>query len=212
MTRVCLVGDPDVTLQYELLSRETSREALSTYDLERPFDNSLAVRTVSVGAAVSLCNDLQWYIVRFVDEVLIQEPSVSDEEWLSRELAEALRNGVLEPEATGEFLKIYGVEDVESTAAVPGDDRPRSANAAGPSIDSSAETDDSGPGDDGDAETDGTGDGERHSPDAPSFDAPTRRLVEPLYVRRTGAEIPAYDLRDVDETLVVRISEDEYAP
>ena len=32
VTRVCLVGDPEVNLQYELLSRETSREALATYD------------------------------------------------------------------------------------------------------------------------------------------------------------------------------------
>ena len=30
MTRVCLVGDDDVNLRYELLSRETSRNALVT--------------------------------------------------------------------------------------------------------------------------------------------------------------------------------------
>ncbi len=88
MTRVCLLGEPDVTLQYELLSRETAREALATYDITTPFENSVAVDTVSLGAAVSLCNDLDWYLVRFVDTALVLEPSVSTDEWLSRDLAE----------------------------------------------------------------------------------------------------------------------------
>lgn len=182
MTRVCFVGDPDVTLQYELLSRETSREALSTYDLERPFENSIAVRTVSIGTAISLCNDLQWYVVRFVDEVLIQEPSVSEDEWLSRKLGEALRNGDLEPEETGEFLKIYGVEYVDPP-------RPDGEPGAGEDVetDAGAQEDASTTGDPG-------------------------RLVEPLYARRTDGEVPEYDLRDVDETVVVRLTEAEYAP
>ena len=68
MTRVCLVGSEDVTLQYELLSRETSREALATYDLYEPFENAVGVETVSLGAAVALLNDLDWYLTRFVDE------------------------------------------------------------------------------------------------------------------------------------------------
>jgi len=112
VTRVCLVGKDGSNLQYELLSRETSREALATYDLERPFENSLAVRTVSVGAAVSLLNDLNWYLTRFVDEALVQEPSISDAEWLSRPLAERLRNGETEPAETAEFCKIYGLERI----------------------------------------------------------------------------------------------------
>ena len=37
-----------------------------------------------------------------------------------------------------------------------------------------------------------------------------RRLVEPLYVRRTDRDLPEYDLRDVDETVVVRVSESEF--
>ncbi|AGB37368.1 DUF5804 family protein [Natronococcus occultus] len=173
MTRVCLVGDPEVNLQYELLSRETSREALATYDLERPFENSLAVRTVSVGAAISLLNDLDWYLTRFVDEALVREPSVSGTEWLSRSLADELRNGVLEADDTGEFCKIYGLE------------RP-----------------DTDPNDDEDG-TDGD----------PTDASRTRpRLVEPLYVRRTDGDLPEYDLRDVAETLVVRLTEAEYSP
>ncbi|WP_255167027.1 DUF5804 family protein [Natrononativus amylolyticus] len=170
MTRVCLVGAPEVNLQYELLSRETSREALATYDLERPFENSLSLRTVSVGAAVSLLNDLQWYLVRFVDDVLVQEPSVSETEWLSRGLAEALRNGELEPGETGEFCKVYGLEaDEPESSADDADDHP-----------------------------------------VTTVTAP--RLVEPLYVRRTGGEVPDYDLRDVEETLVVRLTEAEFSP
>lgn len=170
MTRVCLIGSPDVNLRYELLSRETSREALATYDLERPFENTLALRTVSVGAAVSLLNDLEWYLVRFVDEALVKEPSVSEDEWLSRDLATALRNGDREPAATGEYLKIYGVESVDEAD----DDA-----ADGPTAAATLETPD--------------------------------RLVEPLYVRRTDGEVPAYDRREVSETLVVRLTREEYA-
>jgi len=40
VTRVCLLGDPDVNLTYELLSRETARDALATYEIEEPFENS----------------------------------------------------------------------------------------------------------------------------------------------------------------------------
>jgi hypothetical protein len=176
VTRVCLVGDSEVNLQYELLSRETSREALATYDLERPFENTLAVRTVSVGAAISLLNDLDWYLTRFVDEALVLEPSVSETEWLSRPLALELRNGETEPIETGEFCKIYGIEDVDRAV------------------------------DDGEDAIGGSG--------APASAAQSggRRLVEPLYVRRTDGNLPAYDLRDVSETLVVRLTEAEYSP
>ncbi len=213
MTRVCFVGSPDVTLRYELLSRETSREALSTYDLHQPFANSIAVRTVSLGAAISLCNDLQWYLVRFVDRVLIQEPSVSDDEWLSRDLATALRNGDLTPEETGEHLLIYGLEapDAEPQTASADD---TDANPASPAPDAmSAQTVSGGhegtssaPSDGGGA--DGTQQEQPPGETARSSEPPT--LVDPLYVRRTDGEMPTYDLRDVEETLVVRLSEGEF--
>lgn len=148
VTRVCLLGTDDVDLRFELLSRETSREALATYDLSEPFENAVAVETVSLGAAVALLNDLNWYLVRFADEALVLDPSVSETEWLSRALATAVRNGAVDPDETGEYLKIYGVED--------------------------------------------------------------GRLVEPLYVRRTEGEHPEYDLRDVEETVVVRVGRDEF--
>ena len=149
MTRVCLLGDPDVELSYELLSRETARDALATYDIEEPFANSVAVDTVSLGAAVSLCNDLDWYLVRFVSEALVLEPSVAEDEWLSRDLARGDRDGDVPPEETDQRLKLFCLVD--------------------------------------------------------------GRPVEPLFVRRRQGETPEYDLRDVDETVVVRVSESEFS-
>lgn len=148
MTRVCLVGAEDVNLRYELLSRETARDALSTYDLSEPFENSLALETVSLGAAVSLLNDLNWYLVRYTDFAMVLEPSVSEGEWLSRDLATAIRDGRVDPAETGDSLKVYGVQD-------------------------------------------GT-------------------LTEPMYVTREAGDVPEYDLHDVDETVVVRVTDDEF--
>jgi len=148
MTRVCLVGTDDVELRYELVSRETSREALATYDLREPYRNAVALETVSLGAAVALLNDLNWYLVRFVDEALVREPSVSDEEWLSRELATAIRDNEVDPAESERFLKVFGVDD--------------------------------------------------------------GGLLEPMFVTRTGPDLPGYDLHDVDETLVVRVTESEF--
>ncbi|MFC7154651.1 DUF5804 family protein [Halomarina halobia] len=153
MTTVCLLGADDCDLRYELLSRETSREALSTYRLNRPFENSVAVETISLGSAVSLLNDLDWYLVRFAEAALVLEPSVSGAEWLSRALAEAVREGSVPPEESGRYLMVYGLETAEDGAARP---------------------------------------------------------VEPMYVTRTGPQLPEYDLREVEETMVVRITEDEF--
>ena len=148
MTRVCLVGDEGSDLRYELLSRETARAALSTYDLTQPYANSVALETVSLGAAVSLLNDLNWYLVRFADHAFVREPSISETEWLSRELATEVRDRELPPEETDQQLCVFGVDDDE--------------------------------------------------------------LVEPMYVTRVDGEIPEYDLRDVEETIVVRVTDDEF--
>ncbi|MFB6220803.1 MAG: DUF5804 family protein [Halolamina sp.] len=110
MAQVCLLGNEGEQLRYELLSRETAREALSTYDLREPYENTLALETVSIGAAVALLNDLNWYIVRFVRDALVREASVSETEWLSRALATAIRDGERSPEGTGEYLRLYGIE------------------------------------------------------------------------------------------------------
>jgi hypothetical protein len=115
VTQVCIVGTADTDIRYELLSRETAREALSTYDLHEPYVNTLALHTVSVGAAVSLLNDLNWYLVRFASDALVLEPSIAEDEWLSRPLAEAVRDEHIDPDETGRTLKIYGVSDGELT-------------------------------------------------------------------------------------------------
>lgn len=159
VTKVCLVGDPEVNLQYELLSRETARDALSAYDIREPFENTLAVETVSLGAAVALLNDLDWYLVRFVADAFVREPSVSETEWLSRGLATAIRNDEVESDVADRFLRVYGIENPEDQEDA--DDQPP-------------------------------------------------RLVEPMLVARTGETIPTYDLRDVSETLVVRLTESEF--
>ena len=163
MTQVCLVGKEEVNLQYELFSRETARDALTAYDLRKPFENTLAVETVSLGGAVALLNDLDWYLVRFVQDAFIREPSVSEDEWLSRGLATRIRNNEIKSEETGRFLRVYGIE-------------------AGTENDAD--------------ESDEGGD--------------CSRLVEPMLVARTGERIPEYDLRDVEETLVVRLTESEF--
>jgi hypothetical protein len=148
MTKVCLVGDDDVDLRYELVSRETAREALATHELSAPHENTVALETVSLGAAVALLNDLNWYLVRFASEALVFDRSISDEEWLSRALATAIRDDEIEPDESDRFLKVFGLKD--------------------------------------------------------------GRLLEPMFVTRTGPELPAYDLHDVDETLVVRVTEAEF--
>ena len=148
MTHVCLIGADDVDLQYELLSRETARAALSTYDLTDPFDNAIGLETVSLGAAVSLLNDLNWYLVRFVDHALVREASISETEWLSRELATRVRDRTIPPEETDRLLQIFGLEE--------------------------------------------------------------NRLVEPMYVTRVTDSVPSYDLREVDQTVVVRVADSEF--
>lgn len=175
MTRVCLVGEDGVDVQYELLSRETARAALSAYQPAEPYENTLAVETVSLGAAVSLLNDLNWYLTRFVDAALVREPSIDPEEWLSRDLATAVRNGDLDPAATGERLMVYGVDDGRLV-------EPMYVRRSG-----AAETAETAP------EADPVAPG---TPSVPESD---------------GGVHPDYDLREVEETVVVRVTEAEFA-
>lgn len=162
MTRVCLVGTEEVNLRYELLSRETARDALATYDLREPFENTLTLETVSLGAAVSLLNDLNWYLVRFTETAFVLDSSISETEWLSRDLAAAVRDDDVEPDETDRFLQIYGI--VEDGQSAEGD--------GGVGV--------------------------------------VPQLVEPMLVTRTGDTIPDYDLREVDDTLVVRVTQEEF--
>ncbi|WP_158853555.1 DUF5804 family protein [Halorhabdus sp. CUG00001] len=165
MTRVCLLGTDDVALRQTLRSHETARDALWTYDLTDPYRNAVEVETVSLGAAISLLNDLNWYLVRYVADTLLREPSVSETEWLSRELATDIRDGRIDPDESDRYLKVYGVIDPDDSDSEETSDE---ANTA-------------------------------------------RRLVEPMYVTRTDGSIPTYDLRDVTDTVVVRVTESEFS-
>lgn len=182
MARVCLLGSEDVPLRQTLLGHETAREALATYDLAEPYHNAIELETVSLGAAVSLLNDLNWYLVRYVDAALIREPSISEAEWLSRDLATAIRDSEVPPEASGRYLKIYGVEQPPGAATT-------AERTAG-------EPDETA--------TDSSEDERR------PVSATLPRLVEPMYVTRTDGSLPTYDLREVEETVIVRVSEREF--
>jgi len=112
VTRVRLIGKDDYDLRAELLTSETAREALSTYDMEEGrIDNTVSVETATLGSALALLNDLDWYLTRYVRAAEVLEPSVSDEEWLSRRLAERLYSERVEPEETDEFYAVRGVRD-----------------------------------------------------------------------------------------------------
>ena len=191
MTRVLLVGADDVDLRAALLDSETARDALSSYALESPHANCVAAETISLGAAVSLLNDLNWYLRRYAADALVLEPSVSEAEWLSRALATAVRNEHVAPDETGTFLKVYGVVPAAAVEDGAGDDDVDDGESTdpgrGPTGDDGGQTDDA----------DGTADDRT-------------ALAEPLFARRVGGEIPAYDLREVVDTLVVRVTPEEF--
>ncbi|MFT4909202.1 MAG: hypothetical protein ACI9TI_000356, partial [Natronomonas sp.] len=42
------------------------------------------------------------------------------------------------------------------------------------------------------------------------FGVDNGRLLEPMFVTRTGPELPAYDLHEVADTLAVRVTESEF--
>ena len=148
MAKVCVIGKSDIALRGELFGHEGSRQALSAYDITEPWVNTVAVNTVSLGAATALLNDIDWYLTRYARDAIIFDPSISDNEWVSRLLAEAIRDTSVLPHDTGDLLKVYGIED--------------------------------------------------------------EHLVEPMYIQRHGDDIPPYDLRPVDDTLLVRIARSEF--
>lgn len=149
MTTVCFVTDPADDPRDGLLSFETTRQALSPYELSNLYANALAIETVSLGSAVALLDDLDWYLRRTVREVIVREPSISDTEWLSRDLAKGLRDESITPADTTTVVKMYGVDD--------------------------------------------------------------NTLVDPMYAeRREDGTLPGYDLRDVDGTVIIRVSEDAF--
>ncbi|MFB6119583.1 MAG: DUF5804 family protein [Halobacteriaceae archaeon] len=111
MTEVLIVGTEEAVLPGDLLAYETARTALAPYEIREPFANAVAVETISLGMAVSLLNDLDWYLSRVADAALVREPSVHEDEWLTRALAEGIRDGAIDPEETGDRVLLYRVED-----------------------------------------------------------------------------------------------------
>tara|TARA_B100000809_G_C14969330_1_gene470304 strand:- start:118 stop:582 length:465 start_codon:yes stop_codon:yes gene_type:complete len=115
VTEVRLIGTEHVDLFETLMEYEVSRNALSPYSIIIPFENSIDLTTISLGAAVSLLNDLSWYLSRYVKEALVLEPSIHKKEWLSRQLATAIRNEEIRPRNSKKFLKIYCLSRSEET-------------------------------------------------------------------------------------------------
>lgn len=114
MTRVRIVGKEDVDLRHELMMSETSREALSTYEMiSTELENTVEVQTASIGSALAFLGDLSWYLIRYARYAEVLEPSVSEDEWLSRDVARKVYNRELEPEETREYFAIRGVKDGE---------------------------------------------------------------------------------------------------
>jgi hypothetical protein len=114
VTRVRVLGKEEYDLRGELLTSETSREALSTYDfLETRIENAVIVETATLGGALALLNDLDWYLTRYARASEVLEPSVSEEEWLSRRLAERVYEGKIDAEDTDDFYVVRGVSDGE---------------------------------------------------------------------------------------------------
>lgn len=112
MTEVCIVGEDD-HLHEDLLDYETARRALSAYEVAEPYVNAMVVETISLGTAVSLLNDLDWYLARVARDALVRDPSVSTTEWLSRGVATEVRDGERAPDDTGPTRKLYGVIEEE---------------------------------------------------------------------------------------------------
>lgn len=114
MTRVRLIGKDEYDLREELRSSETSRRALSTYELKyTPLENVVEIETATIGAGLALLNDLNWYVRRYCRAAELLDPEVSEEQWLSRELARKLYETDMEPEETREYLKVRGVREGE---------------------------------------------------------------------------------------------------
>mgnify|MGYP006926871266 CR=1 FL=1 len=114
MTRVRILGKDGYDIRGELLSSETSREALATYDLiDSPIKNAVVVETATLGGALALLNDLDWYLTRYARASEVLEPSVSEDEWLSRRLAERVYESRIDADETAEFYVVRGVEDGE---------------------------------------------------------------------------------------------------
>ena len=114
MTKLRFVGKPEHNLRYELFSSETSKEALSTYEfLDTEIDNTLEIETGSLGSTLALLNDLSWYLRRYTQYVDLLEPSISEQEWISRQLAAKIYSREIEKNQTSRYYRITGIKNGE---------------------------------------------------------------------------------------------------
>jgi len=88
---VLFIPKEGVALYQELLSSETSRDALRFY---RPVQTPAGVKIsmVSLGSALSLASDLRWYVRRYMRDVLFE---ISDGVYCTRALAQEIYYGRL---------------------------------------------------------------------------------------------------------------------
>jgi len=86
---VLFIPKEGVALYEELLSSETSRDALRFY---RPVKTSAGVKIsmASLGSALSLAADLRWYVRRYMRDVLFE---ISDGVYCTRALAHEIYYG-----------------------------------------------------------------------------------------------------------------------
>lgn len=131
---VLLLPKEGVFLYRELLTSETSRDALRFY---RPVETpaGVAISVVSLGSALSLVADLRWYVKRYMRTVLFEiSAGVYCSYGLAREVyferAVTLGN-------TWEFRLIYRMKDgqvVREEQVLPGRERPGSGTPESPEI------------------------------------------------------------------------------
>ena len=124
MTEVCLVAKSDAALPGDLYAYENARRALATYEPENRWGNALVVETISLGMAVSLLNDLDWYLARVSSDAFVRDRSVDEREWFSRALAREFRDGEADADDPVNRLRAYGVEEgrlVDPTMVLRGD-------------------------------------------------------------------------------------------
>jgi hypothetical protein len=96
-----------VELYQELLSSETSRDALRFY---RPAERhgGVMVTMASLGSALSLASDLRWYVRRYMRDVLFE---ISDGVYCTHDLArEIYYDRTVSPGKGWKFRRVYVIQ------------------------------------------------------------------------------------------------------
>lgn len=89
--QVLFIPKEGVALYQELLSSETSRDALRFY-LPVKTPAGVQISMASLGSALSLASDLRWYVRRYMRDVLFE---ISDGVYCTRALAQEIYCGRL---------------------------------------------------------------------------------------------------------------------